>query len=165
MNLDPWKVWKKHNISKQNHSNNIKFNDYYGIVVPASSPPPRPPARFSKLHVHTIMQKYWKLGGAWRPRLMFTHLLSSASAKKLCLTTLGSRFTEHFSMSGRSTLGNIKRASCSLLSASVGTGSSLVGMSLLLLEDEEWNRASGMENAKFGSWDRFRWLWNGNEID
>ena len=86
---------------------------------------------------------------------MFTYLLSSASAKKLCLTTLESRFTEHFSMSERSMLGNIKRASCSLLSASLGPGLSLVWLSLVLLlvavEEEEWNRASGMENAKFGS--------------
>lgn len=60
-------------------------------------------------------------------------------------------------MSGRSTLGNIKRASCSLSSASLGPGLSLVWLSLpLLLAGEEWNRASGMENAKFGSWDRFR---------
>ena len=72
------------------------------------------------------------------------------SAKKLCLTTLGSRFTEHFSISGRSMLGNIRRASCNLLSASLGPGLSPVWLSLLMV-DEEWNRASGMENAKFGS--------------
>lgn len=84
--------------------------------------------------------------------LKFIYLLNSALVKKLCLMTLGSRFTEHFSMSGRSMLGNIKRASCSLLSASLGSHLSLMWLSLPLpLTDEEWNRARGMENAKFGS--------------
>ena len=57
-------------------------------------------------------------------------------------------------MSGRSMLGNIKRASCSLLSASLGPGLPLVWLPLVLplvVVEEEWNRASGTENAKFGS--------------
>ena len=80
--------------------------------------------------------------------------------------TTGSRTTPHLSIKGINTFGNIRRASCNFALDSVSSDdvtlldpTSTSDESACLLE---WNKASGTENAKFGSWDRFRLVWNGD---
>ncbi len=74
----------------------------------------------------------------------------SAVLKKWCFMILGSRVTPHLSSRGISKLGNIIRASCRPRSHS----DTLVSDSND--GDRQWNWASGMENAKFGSWLKLR---------
>lgn len=72
--------------------------------------------------------------------------------------TMGSRVTSHFSMRGIRTLGNMMRASWSLVldSANLDTDTSLQLLLLAAASNDsvlllEWNRASGMERARLGS--------------
>ena len=90
-----------------------------------------------------------------------TYLFKLQAVKYACFATTGSRVTPHLSISGRSTLGNMMRASCSSVLHLERSGDApgacvvacVVGGCGLSPVDSvaAWNLANGTEKAKFGS--------------